>query len=321
MVGEGVDLPDQPVVVEDREREVAPAPLRRGLVHLEGVLELEQLLGASPVVDEPVERREERRPPLEVVAERTGIDAPLALHALDDGGLAGLADVDRLDRHGRRLLAGDAERGEPALVLRAVCLVHRRDDDAGGVDPLRQVPQTLAPGAPGDRDLAAQHEELEHLGHVAVVRPAGRRPRHHARVGDVARAQRARSCRAGRGCRAGTSRCRGARRACARCSASPPRRRDRGRGRPSAAPGRCARRACGPARAPAGGRRGRTPSRGGSRRRGRRSARRLPSGRSAAGSAPARPRAGRSAAVLRAAARALRCAEPAPSSVRARGGG
>ena len=43
-VGGGVDLPDQPVLVEHREGEVAPAALGRGLVHLEGVLELEQLL-------------------------------------------------------------------------------------------------------------------------------------------------------------------------------------------------------------------------------------------------------------------------------------
>jgi hypothetical protein len=35
-----VDLPDQAVVVEYREGEVAPAALRRGLVHLKGVLEV-----------------------------------------------------------------------------------------------------------------------------------------------------------------------------------------------------------------------------------------------------------------------------------------
>src|SRR6188474_2703568 len=55
-VGEGIDLPDEPVVVENRQREVAPAPLRRRLVHLERVLEVEQLLRTRPVVDEPVER-------------------------------------------------------------------------------------------------------------------------------------------------------------------------------------------------------------------------------------------------------------------------
>src|SRR6476469_4773881 len=54
----GVQLPDEPVVVEDRQREVAPAALVLGLVHLEDVLETPQLLGADAVVDEPVERRE-----------------------------------------------------------------------------------------------------------------------------------------------------------------------------------------------------------------------------------------------------------------------
>ena len=69
-VGGGVELPDQPVVVEDRQGEVAPAALGRGLVHLERVLVVEQLLGADAVVDEPVERRQQRRAPLELLAER-----------------------------------------------------------------------------------------------------------------------------------------------------------------------------------------------------------------------------------------------------------
>jgi len=38
-------------------------------------------------VDEPVERREERRAPLEVVvAQRRRVDPPLALRAIDDRG-------------------------------------------------------------------------------------------------------------------------------------------------------------------------------------------------------------------------------------------
>ncbi|HEX5468225.1 MAG TPA: hypothetical protein VFW80_04160 [Gaiellaceae bacterium] len=55
-------------------------------------------------MDEPVEGREQRGAALEVVHERGGIDAPLALYTLDDGWLAGLADVDRLHRHGPRPL-------------------------------------------------------------------------------------------------------------------------------------------------------------------------------------------------------------------------
>jgi predicted amidohydrolase len=41
------DLPDQPVVVQHWEGEVAPAATSRGLVHLEGVFEAEQPLGAD----------------------------------------------------------------------------------------------------------------------------------------------------------------------------------------------------------------------------------------------------------------------------------
>ena len=69
-------------------------------------------------------------------------------------------------------------------------VVLRRDDDVGRVHPLGEIPQPLAPDASGDRNLPAHHQELQHLGDVAVVRPPGRDPRHHARVRDVARAQR-----------------------------------------------------------------------------------------------------------------------------------
>ena len=44
----------------------------------------------------------------------------------------------------------------------------------------------MASAPPGDGDLAAGGEELEHLGDVAVVRPARRGPRHRGGVRDVA---------------------------------------------------------------------------------------------------------------------------------------
>ena len=75
-VGGGVELPDQAVLVEYRESEVAPATLGGRLVHLERVLEVEQLLGADTVVDEPVERRQQSRASLEVVDEVRRVDAP-----------------------------------------------------------------------------------------------------------------------------------------------------------------------------------------------------------------------------------------------------
>src|SRR6266550_2382588 len=108
-VDRAIDFSDQAVVVQDRKREVAPTALRRGLVHLERVFEVEELLRPNPVVDEAVEGRQQRGTPLEVLAQGCGVDAPLAFCALDDGRLAGLADVYRLDRHRGSLLPGDTE--------------------------------------------------------------------------------------------------------------------------------------------------------------------------------------------------------------------
>ena len=130
--------------------------------------------------------------PSKSLAELRRVDAPLALHALDHRGLAGLADVDRLHRHRPRLRPGDAERGEPALVLEPLGFLDGWDDRVGGIDALRHVPETLAPDSAGDRHLAAVHQDLQHLGDVAVVRPAARGPRHCGRVRELARAQRAR---------------------------------------------------------------------------------------------------------------------------------
>jgi len=54
--------------VEDRQGEVAPAAFGRRLVHLQRVLEVEDLLCADAVVDEPVERRQQSGPTVEAVA-------------------------------------------------------------------------------------------------------------------------------------------------------------------------------------------------------------------------------------------------------------
>src|SRR4051812_29944347 len=108
-VCERVEFPDEAVTVQDRQREVAPAPLRSRLVHLERVLELEELLRAAPVVDQPVEGRQQRCPTLELLSEGGRVDSPLASRALDDRGLARVADEDRLDRHHRRFRTRDAE--------------------------------------------------------------------------------------------------------------------------------------------------------------------------------------------------------------------
>jgi hypothetical protein len=124
--------------------------------------------------------------PLEILAERVGVDPPLALGAFDHGRLAGLADVDRLDRHRRALRPGDSERPQPPLIFGPAGLVDGRNRHVGRIHPLGQVPQSFPPEPPGDRDLGAHHQELQRLGDVALVGPAGRGPRHHGRVGDVA---------------------------------------------------------------------------------------------------------------------------------------
>ena len=191
-----------------------------------------------------------------------------------------------------------------------------RDDDVGRVHPLGEIPQPLAPDAPGDRDLPAHHQELEHLGDVAVVRPPGRGPRHHAGVRDVARAQRPGAAEqledvapeavvvADPRVRALVAAARPAAREDEAEVAHRPNQRVVLEQRAVLLEGLL------------GGRPAGRSSRGGSRRRGRRWARSPQSGRSAAGSAAARLRADRSAEARRAVARAPRCAGPVLWSAR-----
>ena len=60
-VEDGLDPPDDPVAAQDRQDVVAVLALRLRHVHLEPVVEAPERLGAVAVVDEPVERGEERR--------------------------------------------------------------------------------------------------------------------------------------------------------------------------------------------------------------------------------------------------------------------
>ena len=190
-VGLGVELPDEPVVVEDRQRVVAPAALVLGFVHLEDELEAEELLSSHPVMDEPVERAEQRRPPLQLrQVEVCRVDPPGARHPVDLGGLTGTSGIGILARHDGAGGPGDAEGAEPAFVAVRDGLVQRERRQPGRVDALGEVEVALTALASGDGDLPAQREGLEHLGGVAVVGPACRGPGHDARVGDVAREQR-----------------------------------------------------------------------------------------------------------------------------------
>ena len=95
-IGLRVELPDQPVAVQDRQCVVAPPALRGRLVHLQDVVELEELAHPPAVGEEPVERREQRRAAVEGRSELGRVDPPRPAHTLDHGGLPRLAHVDGL---------------------------------------------------------------------------------------------------------------------------------------------------------------------------------------------------------------------------------
>jgi hypothetical protein len=101
--------------------------------------------------------------------------------------------MNRLHRHRPRGPPGDPECGKPPLALSPLGLVDRRHVDVARIDPLGEIPESLSPDPAGDRDLAAHHQELQHLRHVATVRPPARHPRDDGRVRDVAGAQRPRA--------------------------------------------------------------------------------------------------------------------------------
>ncbi len=194
-------------------------------------------------------------------------------------GLVRLAGDDRA-AHPR-----DADRPQPQLLAaRAARSALSGSSSAAGYTRSARSKSALPPDPPGDRHLAGEGEELQHLGDVALVRPARRPP------------ARRRRCRAGRG--TGTPHARAGRRAGRGGSRRwPPASRGAGRG-PASRPGTRARsascdigrmkasssnssRALRPLR-PAGRTRSRCPA--GSTPPGRRSGRWQRSGRAAAGS-------------------------------------
>src|SRR5438034_5869128 len=78
-----IDSSDQPVTPEDRQHVVAVLPLRLWDIHLEAIEEAEQRLRAVAVVDEPVERREERRAEWHPAVGRVRMGLPLPVHEPD----------------------------------------------------------------------------------------------------------------------------------------------------------------------------------------------------------------------------------------------
>ena len=85
LLGGGVDLADQLVAVEHRHRPVAPDPLVGWLVHLQLVVEVEQVRHPLAVEDQPVQRGEDRGAPLEVleVVQEGGVHPPQPADAVD----------------------------------------------------------------------------------------------------------------------------------------------------------------------------------------------------------------------------------------------
>ena len=172
---------DETVVVEDWEGEVAPAPLRLGLVHL-GCTRSRTAPGRGPGRG-PAGRAAMAAPSaLELLAER-GVDPPSP--SMPRGRPArrpprrGLVSIGVASP--RRAMP---RRPESPLVPDPTGFVERRDDDVGQVR--RGVPQRSARRG-GDRDLAAHHQDLQHLRDVAVVRPSCRGSTAlDARIRDVA---------------------------------------------------------------------------------------------------------------------------------------
>ena len=72
--------------------------------------------------------------------------------------------------------------------------------------PGREIPQSFATLSAGDRHLAGQLHQLEHLGDVLVIRPAGRLPGQPRRCPAEPATAAGRRRRAGGGCRAAPSR-------------------------------------------------------------------------------------------------------------------
>ena len=141
------------------------------------------------VVDEAVERRQQRRAAGEGLVERGGVRPPLPLQSVDRHGYAGVPHRDLLTREDGCLGAGYAERPESSLLPAPPGLVGGKGLEVG-VDAVGDVPEPLPSDTSGDSDLSHPGQQLEHLGDVAVVRPAGGVPRQLAGVRHVAGEQR-----------------------------------------------------------------------------------------------------------------------------------
>ena len=253
--------------MEHRHRPVPPAPGGGRLVHLELVVELEQLGEPLAVEDQPVERRQQRGAAPERLVEPREllrVDPPGAAHALDERRLPGIRDGAGLAAgHRGAAGAGDAERGEPSAVALGPGLLERHREE-GRAAPGRRGPRA----ARGPRATTRRPRRAPPCSSAASARSSRCSSRSSATPRRRCRAARGPAAdprpAAGRGCRRGrrswprpSRRCPPASRAGA---ADPATRASRRR----TAPGRRPRAACRRARPGAGRRPGRRGRRDGS---------------------------------------------------------
>jgi hypothetical protein len=97
-------------------------------------------------MDQSVEWRQQRGASFETRGSGLGVDSPRAGRSLDLRWNAGVAD---------ELRAGDTEGAQQPLAADHASFAEGDYLCAGWVDPLGQVPHTLAAAATGDGDLAA----------------------------------------------------------------------------------------------------------------------------------------------------------------------
>ncbi len=143
-----LDAADDPVAVQDRDDVVAVLALRLRHVHLEPVVEAPEELGARAVVDQPVERREERD-----AVRRDGAVRRVGMHL----------ELAALEPH--------AERAEAQLVDQRLGLLPRQLLRLR-VPALGEVPDALVAAPADDGDLAAHVQHLEHQPDLARAPPA-----------------------------------------------------------------------------------------------------------------------------------------------------
>ena len=108
----GVELADEAVAVEDRQREVAPPPSGPGLVHLQRVLVVEELAEADPVVHQAVERGQQRRASADGAPTAAGSTRHSPAVPATTAGSPACPTIAG---------PGDAEAAQPPLVLLGLC--------------------------------------------------------------------------------------------------------------------------------------------------------------------------------------------------------